>query len=79
MPTNDKNQNQGNDRSRQGSNQMNQGSNQGSSQGSNQGSNQSTKQQASSTDRDTQSGLSGKSGSDDSMKKGSGSRSDSDR
>ena len=74
MPTNDKSQNQG-DRSRQGSNQMNQGSNQGS----NQASNQSTKQQAGSTDRDTQSGLSGKSGSDDNLKKGSGSRSDSDR
>ena len=75
MPTNDKSQNQDSDRSRQGSNQMNQGSNQAS----NQASNQSTKQQASSTDRDRQSGLSGKSGSDDSMKKSSGSRSDSER
>ena len=68
MPTNDKNQSQDTDRSRQASNQnTNQASNR----------NDSTRQ-AGSTDRDTQSGLSGKSGQDDSMKKSSGSRSDSD-
>ena len=71
MPTSDKNQ--GNDRSRQGASQdLNQGSKQASNQGDR------SRQQAGSTDRDTQSGLSGKSGSDDTMKK-SGSSSDSNR
>jgi len=73
MPTSDKNQNQGNDRSRQGAGQdLNQGSKQASNQGDR------SRQQAGSSDRDTQSNLSGKGGSDDAMKK-SGSSSDSNR